>query len=329
LRRLREVWRDAQGCDDTDAATMIALARRWCDILGVKPDRQEAPVADAGLFPGRLAQALADYLAAAHHITPAEYAARVAAHRHTPPATWPSTDPTYQQQRAARDLAARLRQARTRHPEPGMRPSLIPPGRLRTRHAITADAQTAAGQIPTAAPWQQRTPQPPPKPTLHLAILVDLSGSMNTYADQLSQAAWIFAHAARRTEATVTTIGFGDQTTLLIPPRSRPPQVLHMRTGGGTHTFPDAVKVADRLLDLRHSRTLRMLAVVSDGDLDDKPAAQKLITTLHRTGCAVLWLHPQGLTGHTFDHATTITVTDPVQAVSCIADAAVTALEHA
>ncbi|MEU7769830.1 VWA domain-containing protein [Micromonospora taraxaci] len=342
LRQLRDIWREAHICDDTDADTMIALARRWCQVLGLDPDQQyDTPEPDAGQFAGRLAAALVDYLAVAAGVTPAEYAASMLARRHSPPSEWDRRDPTEQEHRAARDLANRLRQARTRHPEPGRRPSAIPPGRLRTRHAITADAQTAAGQLPTAAPWQQRAQLPPEKPRLHLAILVDLSGSMARYTEAMSSAAWIFAHAAPRADATTTTIGFGDRTTVLVPPRTFPKQVLHMRTDFATATFPEAVKVADHLLDLRHGRTLRMLAVVSDGYLDDIPAGQRLVTTLHRAGCAVLWLHPADppiageppdpdqTWGNTFTHTTTLTVTDPVDAIAVIADAAVAALAQA
>jgi hypothetical protein len=329
LKALREIWQQAHTVDDTDADTMIDLARRWCRVLGIDPDQQRRiPVADAGEFPGRLAQAIAGYLATAAGLTPSQYAVHVLDRQHRPPTDWTRTDPTQQQIRAARDLAARIRQARTRNPEPGTKPSLIPPGRLRTRQAITADAQTAAGQLSNAAPWQQRTQLPPPKPTLHLAILADLSGSMQPYADQLSSAAWIFAHAARRAEAITTTIGFGDRTIVLIPPGGRPGQVLHMPADQGTVTFPEAVKVADRLLDLRQGRTLRLLAVVSDGALADKTAGQKLITTLHRAGCPVLWLRPADLPGHTFDDTTTVTAADPADAVTNIADAALTALER-
>jgi hypothetical protein len=152
---------------------------------------------------------------------------------------------------------------------------------------------------------------------------------MQSYADELSSAAWIFANAALRAQALTTTIGFGSRTTVLVPPGTRPQQVLHMVADQDTSTFPQAVKVADRLLDLRHGRTLRMLAIVSDGDLADIDAGQKLVTTLHQAGCAVLWLRPDGLPGHTFAHATTVTVANPVDAVAQIADAAVTALEHA
>jgi hypothetical protein len=156
-----------------------------------------------------------------------------------------------------------------------------------------------------------------------------MSGSMRRYAGPLSSAAWILAHAAHRNQAVTATIAFGSTTTLLVPPRQRPTQVLEMATSGGTATFIEAVKLADRLLGLRRTRTLRVLAVVSDGHLNNIDPSQKLITTLHRTGCVVLWLRPAKLSGHTFDHATTITVADPVDAIAGITDAAVTALSTA
>ena len=330
LTQLREVWKAAHQVDDTDAHAMIELAWRWCAILGIDPHQQpKVPAADPGVFAGQLAAAITDYLAAAAGLTPTEYLARQLAGRHAAPASWTRRDPTPAEQQAARHLAARLRQARTRTPEPGRRPTAIPPGRLRTRHAITAAAQRDAGTIPTATPWQRRATLPPHKPTLHLAVLVDVSGSMDTYAKAMSSAGWLLAHAAHRNAAVTATIAFGGAVTLLVPPRTRPVKVLEMGTGGGTATFTDAIKLADHLLGLRHRSTLRMLAVVSDGELSDIDPAQKLISTLHRAGCPVLWLHPAGLSGHTFADTTTVTVADPVEAVGRIADAAVTAVENA
>jgi hypothetical protein len=330
LLQLREVWREAHTVDDTDGDAMIELAWRWCRILGIDPTvNSYPPQSDEGVFAGRLAAALTDYLAASLGITTAEYTARQIAARHTAPAHWTRRDPTAEEQDAARRLAARLRRARTEHPEPARQPSAIPPGRLRTRAAITADAQRAAGSIPTATPWQRRTQLPPDKPTLHLAVLVDVSGSMHTFAAPMSSAGWILAHAAHRNQAVTTTIAFGDQVTLLVPPRQRPTQVLDMSAWDSTEKFIDAVKLADRLLDLRHRRTLRMLAVVSDGQYVDIPAVQKLIAILHHAGCAVLWLQPAELECHTFADATTVPVEDPLDAIEHIATAAITALAHA
>jgi hypothetical protein len=330
LAQLRDVWRQAHTADDTDADTMINLAWQWCRILGIDPTlHPHPPIPDPGVFAGQLAKAITDYLAAAAGLTPAEYTARHIGARFAAPATWARRDPTPDEQQAARHLAARLRQARTHHTEPATRPTAVPPGRLRTRHAITAEAQLAAGALPTATPWQRRANLPPHKPTLHLAVLVDLSGSMWPYAAPMSSAGWILAHAAHRNHATIATIAFGDTVTLLVSPRQRPTQVLEMAAGGGTATFTGAVKLADHLLNLRHRNTLRMLAVVSDGDLDDIDPAQQLISTLHRSGCAVLWLRPADLAGHTFGDTITISVDNPVEAISHIAHAATAALEKA
>jgi uncharacterized protein with von Willebrand factor type A (vWA) domain len=283
------------------------------------------------VFAGALAAALGDFLATAAGVSGTAYTAHRIADRHGPPATWTLRDPTTEEQRAARTLAARLRQARTTSLEPATRPSALPPGRLRTRAAITADAQRAAGQLPTAHPWQHRASLPPPKPKLHLAVLVDVSGSMAAYAQPMSSAAWILAHAARRTDATVTTIAFGETVTLLVPPHQRPARVQQIRAHDSYERFTDAVKLADQLLNLRHRGTVRMLAVVSDGWYGSHTdAAQRLITTLAGTGCAVLWLHPHDQTcRHTYADTTPVIVTDPAEAITVIADAAVTALARA
>lgn len=330
LRQLREVWRQAHTVDDTDADTMIQIAWQWCRILGIDPDQQpDPPTADEGEFAGALAAALGDFLATTAGLTAAQYTAHQMANRHGAPATWTLRDPTAEEQHAARTLAIRLRQARTTSLETATRPSAIPPGRLRARAAITADAQRAAGQIPTAQPWQQRTSLAPHKPKLHLAVLVDVSGSMYRFAAPMSSAAWILAHGARRTDATVTTIAFGETVTLLVPPGQRPPQVQQMQALDMYERFTDAVKLADHLLNLRHRSNVRMLAVVSDGQYGDHvDAAQRLITTLHHTGCAVLWLRPDAGDGYTYTHTTTMTVTNPVDAITVIADAAVAALAH-
>jgi Mg-chelatase subunit ChlD len=328
LKRLREIWKAAHTVADNDAATMIDLGWQWCQALDIDPLQQyTVPVPDPGVFPGQLAKALADYLAAVAGISTAEFTARLIG-RHGAPATWQRRNPTVEEQQAARRLAARLQAARSHQPEPDTKPSLIPPGRLRVRQAITADAQRDAGAIPTAAPWRQRATLPPPKPTLRIAVLVDTSGSMHSYAAPLSSAGWILSTAAHRNHAVTATIAFGSMATLLVPPRRRPTQVIDIAPGGGTNAFGDAVKLADQVLDMRQRGPLRMLAVVSDGALHDIEAGQKLITTLHRSGCTVLWLRPAGLSGHTFHHTTTLTVASPVEAIEQISTAAITALQN-
>jgi Mg-chelatase subunit ChlD len=326
LRALRDLWRQAQQTSDDDTTTMIGLAHRWCSQLGINPDIDpQAPTPDPGIFAGVLAAAITDYLAAAHTSSVADYRAATIATTYRAPTTWTRRDPTDAERRAGRHLATRLAAAHGT-PEPDTRPTTTPPGRLRTRHALTAQAQIDAGAIPTATPWQRRTQLPPPRPRLHLAVLVDVSGSMTDYTAPMSSAAWILAHAAHHTHATTATIAFGPTVTLLTPPNSRPQHVLDIHVAGGTDTFTQAIKLADELLHLRRPDTTRLLCVVSDGYLADRDAAQKLLSTLHHTGCRTLWLEPAGHSAPPFADTTTFAVDDPSTAITAIADAACAAL---
>jgi hypothetical protein len=180
------------------------------------------------------------------------------------------------------------------------------------RHPVAAAHPTSAGQTHPA-------PGDPGRRVRIDALLrqTDVVGRLDPRPRRPPQPGGHHHHRIRR------------PATLLVPPRQRPTQVLQMNAWDGTEEFTDAVKLADQLLDLRHRRTLRMLAVVSDGQYVDIPAAQKLITTLHRTGCAVLWLQPADLPSHTFTDTTTITVADPLDAIEHIANAAITALANA
>ena len=57
--------------------------------------------------------------------------------------------------------------------------------------------------------------------------------------------------------------------------------------------------------------------------------SQKLVTTLHRSGVGILWLHPEGQPARTYADTTPLAVASPVDAITAIADAAVTTLANA
>ena len=67
------------------------------------------------------------------------------------------------------------------------------------RGALAADAQRAAGALPTAEPFTRTTRRAVPTPPLRLGIACDVSGSMVEFAGPVASAAWILAHAARHT----------------------------------------------------------------------------------------------------------------------------------
>jgi hypothetical protein len=43
LDRLTQIWRHAHTTDDVDTDTMVELGRRWCTVLGIKPDDTSIP----------------------------------------------------------------------------------------------------------------------------------------------------------------------------------------------------------------------------------------------------------------------------------------------
>ena len=71
---------------------------------------------------------------------------------------------------------------------------------------------------------------------------------MATYAAPMSSAGWILAHGARRADATVTNIAFGETVTLLVPPHQRPARVQQMQAHDSYERFTDADRLADHLL---------------------------------------------------------------------------------
>lgn len=173
IGRLRAVWRAAHGTGDHDEAGMLQLGRRWCEILGVEPE-QRAPARGAGEAgkPSPLAEAVTaavEAVASAEepprprradkHTGPteeraAERAAREGAERiagevfsrdrgWTTPEAAPVhslREPSPAEQAAARRLARVLRAAAHCERVATTSTSPTPPGRLRMREVLAADA---------------------------------------------------------------------------------------------------------------------------------------------------------------------------------------------
>ncbi|TDE09347.1 hypothetical protein E1289_37750, partial [Actinomadura sp. 6K520] len=185
LGALAELWCRAHRTADHDTAGMLELGRLWCDCLGIDPD-QPPPPPETG--PG--AQAASSALAAAITATVqaitdadappaplpgsdrsaerrAEKKARDQADRaasrvfsdlpevtpHGPTKITGTRAATPAEQAAARRLARHLRNAAHRDRATTTHTSPTPPGRLRMREALAADAQRAAGAVPTAEPF--------------------------------------------------------------------------------------------------------------------------------------------------------------------------------
>ncbi|MBV8995396.1 MAG: VWA domain-containing protein [Pseudonocardiales bacterium] len=237
--------------------------------------------------------------------------------------------PTTEERTAARVLARALSTAGVRDRVPVKTTSIVPPGRLRMRGALAADAQRAAGAMPTAEPFTRTTRTVVPIPPLRLAIACDVSGTMRWARDHVASAAWILAHATRHTTipAHTATVIFGNRVHPLTRPGTAPAVVTEFASTDNWEDLPTAIDALDGALGLSTPGAARLLVIVSDGRYRPAPRAegQCKLNRLRAHGCAVLWL----TTRHSdtpLDGATVHRLTDPTTTARTIGRAATTAL---
>lgn len=369
LATLRLIWRAAHRTADDDAKAMIELGRRWCEAIGTDPDQPPGtPNPNAtnngtgNGTPSPLANAITSATAAIGHSVAAEPAptdpttqamdARAAddearqqaqnvaravfgsagtGHDPTARHTRGTRAPSTAEHAAARHLARALNTAGHRDRAATKTRSTVPPGRLRMRGAMTADAQRAAGAIPTAEPFTRTTRSTVPAPPLRLGIICDVTDSMADFTGPVASAAWILAHAARYTAVptTTATVVFGEgEVTPITCPGITPAKVTEFRTRCGGHVIDDAIDALDGALDLSRPTAARLLVIISDGNFEPlfRSRGQKLLDRLRASGCALLWLEPDGPGNKPMNGATVHTLTDPTTTARAIGQAATAAL---
>lgn len=238
--------------------------------------------------------------------------------------------PTTAERAAARRLGRALTTAGIRDRTTVKTTSALPPGRLRMRGALAADAQRAAGALPTAEPFTRTTRRTVPAPPLRLGIACDVSGSMNPFADPVASAAWILAHAAAHcaTEASTATVIFGNHVRALTRPGTAPARVARFEARDNWEDIPGAIDALDGALELSRPGAARLLVIVSDGKFRTTPRreGQARIDRLRAVGCGILWLVPAASRTNPLNGATVHKLSDPTTTAQAIGRAATTAL---
>jgi len=358
LHRLEATWQQAHQAADDDARAIVRLARRWCRILGLAPDAAPPAPIETGISdlldaireaidaitaavdadftppppvpPGKKAERDAENTA---RIDADRAAREVFARRTTPPAVTGTRDPREPEKTAARRLTRTLREATAGGRDTVTFTSPTPPGRLRMRQVLAADAQRAAGARPTAEPFTRTRSRRVPAPPLRVGIACDISGSMQEFTGPVASAAWILARAASALPAATTaTVLYGEQVHPLTHPGHAPAQVTDFDAPDGTEQLCRAIDALDGALGLSQPGTARLLAIVSDTyhTPDEITGGQRRITRLAKTGCGVIILQPDDPfpwgEKHDWADAQVITLTDPADTIEVIARAATRAM---
>ena len=241
--------------------------------------------------------------------------------------TRPATDA---EQAAARVLGRALDTAGVRDRVATRTRSVMPPGRLAMRGALAADAQRAAGALPTAEPFTHTRRRAVPTPPLRLGVACDVSGSMDAFAGPVASTAWILAHAARHTRVDTTTAAviFGRYVRAIHGPGELPGEVTEFLATDNYEQADTAIDALDGALDLARPGAARLLVIVSDGQFrpDPRREAQTRINRLLAAGCGVLWLAPADGQVTPLRGATVAALSHPAATARAIGRAATTAL---
>jgi hypothetical protein len=358
LKRLEATWKAAHQVADDDARAIVRLARRWCRILGLDPDAPPPAPVETGI--SDLLDAIRDAITAISAAVEADFtppppcppgraaeretentaridadraAREVFARRTTPRAVTGTREPRDGEKAAARRFTRTLRDVTAGGRDTVTITSPVPPGRLRMRQVLAADAQRAAGARPTAEPFTRTRSRRVPAPPLRVGIACDISGSMEEFTGPVASAAWILARAAAALPAATTaTVLYGEQVHPLTHPGHAPARVTDFAAPDGTEQLCKAIDALDGALGLSQPGTARLLAIVSDTYHTEPEIAggQRRITRLAKTGCGVIILQPGDPSPwdeqHDWTDAQVITLTDPADTIEVIARAATRAL---
>src|SRR5690606_37491082 len=137
--------------------------------------------------------------------------------------------------------------------------SVLPPGRVRMRGALTRQAQRAAGAIPTAEMFTRTERKTVPTPPLRVGIACDISGSMGDYAEPVASAAWIIAQAANLATmpADTATVTFGHKVAPVTYPGTAPTQVTEFTSNDMWEAIDHAIDALDGALGLSRPENTR------------------------------------------------------------------------
>lgn len=203
---------------------------------------------------------------------------------------------TAKERAAASALAKRLERLSVRGRSEVKVRSVAPPGRLKSRAALTQAADRSQGRATRAEPWQRTKRKHNDTPPLTVGIMTDVSGSMGWAEDMVASTAWVINKAVRHINGTTAAVTFGDRAEPVLGPGSKLTDRVTVRSAdGGSEAYNEANAALDGVLRLSDPNNgARILFVVSDGFLvapGEMAAAAKWTDKLVKSGCAVIWVN--------------------------------------
>lgn len=269
-----------------DVTGESSLSRALRDISGEVSDQRELRASDATRQPERVVE---DSVRAAI----GKATQQVFGGTNSTPIKYETYAPDGQLLTETRQVIAMLRRAEYRGSDVTRRRSVAPPGRLRTGELMQRDAQIALGLRVHAEPWKQTQRREILQPRLRLGISSDVSGSMQNYQRGVARLGYAMTHAVRVLNGTVASVAWNSTAAAMIHPGAVPNEVIEAKCGGGSGGCSTSLHALDGALDLTTDTTpVRVVVIVTDGQITNRDQAVETITRLCRMGVRVLVATP-------------------------------------
>lgn len=208
--------------------------------------------------------------------------------------------PTGSERASAVQIAKALEKAKYRERSVHTRKTQAPMGKLVMRNAVQNQALESMGKRGELPSWKSKTRKHTDDPTLHLGVMVDVSGSMGGAMKAMGQTAWIISEAGRRIQAETAMIYYGSGVFPTLKRGQRLGEVTIYTAPDGTEKFAEAWEALDGELGLTFGDGVRMLVIVSDGNYtpNQTERAKNIMRECKQNGVAVLWITPQNCNGY-------------------------------
>ena len=170
--------------------------------------------------------------------------------------------------------------------------SILPPGRLRTRAIVQNAALKSRGVNQQVEAFRKTVRKHTDDPTLHVGVMVDISGSMGSAMKPMATTAWVMSEAVNRIQGECAMVYFGNDVFPVLKAGQRLKEVSVYSASDGTEKFDKAFSALDGALNLLHGNGARLLVIVSDGQYtsDESQKARQVIAKCEAAGVAILWL---------------------------------------
>jgi hypothetical protein len=196
--------------------------------------------------------------------------------------------------RAARALEALVLPSISKTNIPGQ----LPPGRLRTREAVRASADRAAGRMTDAKMWTTKKRRHSSSKPVIVGVATDTSGSMRWAEQAVADFAYVLSNAGAKIGARTAAVTFGDNVEAITWPGEPGREVTTRAADGGTEEFDEAMAALDGVLKLSHNNTAaKVLFIVSDGHLvksGEMAKATRWMDIFSKAGVTVIWISQGG-----------------------------------